>query len=129
MNVIIESGNIYSIDVYGSKECIGATKEAYLDMKDMCEKATKKAEEYFEELVKAGLKERELTSEEINRILLDKINNLEKEVKEIKELKKDNILTEEIINKETEVIASDKCEPINKSSKVNGFSINKNKRG
>ncbi|MEG0138297.1 MAG: hypothetical protein RR904_05460 [Bacilli bacterium] len=121
MNVIVENGNIYSIDIYGSKECIGATKEAYLEMKDMCEKATKKAEEYFEELVKAGIKERELTNEEINRILLDKINNLEKEMKELK------IAKEPIILEEEEVISNDKCEPIAKPSKVNGYSNSKNK--
>ncbi|MFI3171716.1 MAG: hypothetical protein R3Y09_06605 [Clostridia bacterium] len=99
MNVIVDGNNIFSIDMYGSKECVGVTTEAYLSMKNDAELATSKAEEFFDlkekyldKLVEAGLESRPKTQEEIN-------SDLQKELFEQKELNRKILLMMESLSK------------------------------
>lgn len=84
MNVVIEGNNIFSVDIYGSRECIGVTSQSYLEMKKTAELATEKAESFFEEkekyfkkLVDNGLEVKPKTQEDINAELIKKLSEQE----------------------------------------------------
>lgn len=79
-----EGDCFYSYNLDGTSTVIGRTEEAYQTMKEAADKACKKAEEYFEELVEAGLRSKPKTQEEINAELLTKLTELSKEIKELK---------------------------------------------
>lgn len=79
-----EGDCFYSFNLDGTSTVIGRTEEVYQTMKEAADKACKKAEEYFNELVKAGLKTKPKTQEEINLELQEKLIELTKELKELK---------------------------------------------
>lgn len=79
-----EGDCFYSFNLDGTSTVIGRTEEAYKTMSDAADKACKKAEEYLNELVKAGLRTRPKTQEEINLELQKQLAELTKELKELR---------------------------------------------
>lgn len=59
-----EGNNLFSTDYTGSVVCIGVTADAYKELQENADAAISKAEEYFEELVRAGLRVRPKTADE-----------------------------------------------------------------
>lgn len=92
MNIVVDGNNIFSIDIYGARECIGVTAAAYKEMQKAAELATEKAEEfynlkeeYFEKLVENGILTRPKTQEDINAELMDQNRILMEVVVSLKE--------------------------------------------
>lgn len=75
MNCIIENNNIFKLE-YGSKECIGVTAEAYKELESSLEQAIIKAEEYKQLLIDNGLIEVPKTPEQVQKEILEGLNNL-----------------------------------------------------
>ena len=86
-----EGDCFYSYNLDGTSSIVGRTEEAYQTMSAAADKACAKAEEYFNELVKAGLRTRPKTQEEIN---LDLQNRLMELTKELEELRNEHRTTE-----------------------------------
>lgn len=80
----IEGENIYSFMPYGQRTLLGRTESAYTAMANAAEKATAKAEEYYKELLEAGLRQPEKTQEQINQELMAQVAELTAELQAIR---------------------------------------------
>lgn len=79
-----EEDKIYSTDIYGQRILVGRTESAYKQVSEAAEKAVAKAEEYLEELIKHGIRQRPKSQEEINADLQKQMQELLDEIKSLK---------------------------------------------
>lgn len=77
------SGKIFSTDITGTNQCIGYTKKAYKELQKIAEDAVskteeykKKADEYEQKLIEAGLLQKPLSPEEQFNSLVSLVTQL-----------------------------------------------------
>ena len=75
-----DGNNLYSYYLYGQRILIGRTESAYKELENAALEATSKAEEYFNELVSDGIRQRQKSQEEINAELLSQNKQLQEQL-------------------------------------------------
>lgn len=75
-----DGNNLYSYDLYGQRILIGRTESAYKELENAAIEATSKAEEYFNELVAHGIRQKQKSQEEINAELLSQNKQLQEQL-------------------------------------------------
>lgn len=79
-----EEDKIYSTDIYGQRILVGRTESAFKQVSETAEKAVAKAEEYLDELIKHGIRQKPKSQEEINMDLQKQMQEILSELKSLK---------------------------------------------
>lgn len=80
----VENGFIYSYSVYGERQQVGVTNDAYTALQKTAQEALDKAEKYYQRLVELGDIVPPKTSEETIAELMSVVSELRNEIREMK---------------------------------------------
>lgn len=93
----VENGFIYSYSVYGERQQVGVTNDAYTALQKTAQEALDKAEKYYQRLVELGDIVPPKTSEETIAELMSVVSELRNEIREMKTVQpKNDVIMKEL---------------------------------
>lgn len=113
----VENGFIYSYSVYGERQQVGVTNDAYTALQKTAQEALDKAEKYYQRLVELGDIVPPKTSEETIAELMSVVSELRNEIREMKTVQHKGDSNESIKYTES---SGDKNFPTNRGSYSKG---------